>query len=85
MTKTTSFRIDDELSGKVDALAATLDRPKGWIIEQALRRYVEAEGWQVEAIQGALDELRGGHAEFRSHDEVMARAAAKLKAHGIDS
>ena len=85
MSKTTSFRIDDDLDQKVNALANTLDRPKGWVIEQALRRYVEAEGWQVEAIQAALNDLRSGQAELRPHDEVMARAAARLKEHGIDA
>jgi predicted transcriptional regulator len=83
MSKTTSFRMDDDLGDKVNALAKTLDRPKGWIIEQALRRYVETEGWQIEAIQDALGDLRNGHAELVPHDEVMARAEAKLKARGL--
>jgi predicted transcriptional regulator len=85
MSKTTSFRMDDDLGDRLDALAQTLDRPKGWVIEQAIRRYVETEGWQVEAIQEALDDLNSGRAELHSHDEVMAGIAAKLKGHGIVS
>lgn len=83
MTQTTSFRIDDDLVGQLDALATTLDRPKGWVIEQALRRYIEDEGWQIAAIQDALKTVRGGQANLRPHDDVMARMAAKLKDHGI--
>jgi predicted transcriptional regulator len=83
MAKTTSFRMDEDLGDKIEALARTLDRPKGWIIEQAVRRYVETEGWQIEAIQEAMDDVRSGRADLRSHDEATSRAAAKLEEHGL--
>lgn len=83
MTQTTSFRIDDELGTQLDALATTLDRPKGWVIEQALRRYIEDEGWQIAAIQDALKTVQDGTGDLRTHEDVMARMAAKLKNNGI--
>lgn len=39
MAKPTSIRLDDELTRKLDALAAATDRPKAWLVEQAVRRY----------------------------------------------
>ena len=80
MTKVTTVRLDDELATKLDQLAASLERPKAWLIEQAISRYVEEQSWQVEAITSALDEYRSGKAQLVPHDEVMGRLEAKIKA-----
>lgn len=40
---TTSFRIDDELDKKLDDIAQKLRRSKSWIINDALRVYIEQE------------------------------------------
>lgn len=44
-----------------------MDRPKTWLIEQAVRHYVEEQSWQVQAIQEALEELDSG---FQRGDEL---------------
>ena len=59
----TSVRLADDLTGQVEALAAKLQRSKSWIINEALRDYVErAEGdaqrWR-ETIK-ALDSVKAG-------------------------
>ncbi len=59
----TSVRLADDLTDQVDALAAKLQRSKSWIINEALRDYVErAEGdaqrWR-ETIK-ALDSVKAG-------------------------
>ena len=58
-----SVRLADDLTDQVEALAAKLQRSKSWIINEALRDYVErAEGdaqrWR-ETIK-ALDSVKAG-------------------------
>ncbi len=80
MSKVTSIRIDDDVAAKLDQLAASTDRTKTWLIDQALRRYVEEEAWQVQAIKEALDDYRSGDAELVPHEQVMERLEAKIRA-----
>lgn len=40
---TTSFRLDEELEEKLETTATRLRRTKGWIINDALRQYIERE------------------------------------------
>jgi predicted transcriptional regulator len=79
MAKPTSVRLEDDLSERLDALAVSVNRPKTWLIEEAIRRYVEEQSWQVQAIQEALDDYRSGKAELVPHDQVMQRLEAKIK------
>ncbi len=85
MARVTSVRLSDELGEKLDRLAASLDRPRAWLIEQAIARYVEDEAWQVAAIGEALEAYRQGRAVLRPHDEVMARLEARLAKHPGDA
>ena len=59
----TSVRLPEDLSARIEELAAKLQRSKSWIINEALRDYVErAEGdaqrWS-ETLK-ALDSVRAG-------------------------
>ena len=80
MVRPTSVRLDANLSERLDALAVAVNRPKTWLIEEAVRRYVDEQAWQVQAIQEALDDYRSGNAELVTHDQVMQRLEAKIKA-----
>ncbi|HEY7065374.1 MAG TPA: CopG family ribbon-helix-helix protein [Chloroflexota bacterium] len=79
MPKVTSIRISDELATRLDQLAASVDRPRSWLIEQAIARYVDEEAWQVAAITEALADYRSGKAVVRTHDEVMRRLEAHIR------
>ena len=78
MSKVTSIRLSDELADRLDQLAATLDRPRSWLIEQAVARYVEQEAFEIAAIGEALAAYRGGGAPLHPHDAVMARIEARI-------
>lgn len=82
MSKVTSVRLSDELADQVNRLANALDRPKAWVIEQAVARYVEQEAWQVQAIAEAVAEYRAdvlaGHVEATDHAEFMDELAARV-------
>jgi len=79
MTRIISVRLGYELAARLDRLAASLDRPKAWVIEQAIARYVEQEAWQLEAISEALTEYRQGNSTVRPHNQVVARLEAKFR------
>lgn len=59
----TSVRIEDELEQALDAVAQDMRRPKGWIINEALREYIrhrekEKQCWQ-DTLE-ALEDIRMG-------------------------
>jgi predicted transcriptional regulator len=85
MTKVASVQLDDDLVARLDQLAAALNRPRAWVIQQAIARYVEQEAWQVQAIAEALAEYRGGEAIASPHDEVMARLEATIRERTADA
>jgi predicted transcriptional regulator len=85
MAKVTSVRLSDELASQLDQLAASLDRPRAWLIEQAIVRYVEQEAWQVAAIAEALKQYRQGNATVVPHDEVMSRLEARIREQSGDA
>ena len=78
MGRVTSVRLSDDLAARLDELTAALNRPRAWVIERAITRYVEEEAWQVQAIAEALAEYRRGEAITSPHDEVMARLEAEI-------
>jgi len=80
MTKVTSIRLSDEVANKLDRLATAVDRPRAWLIEQAITRYLDEEAWQVAAIEEALASYRSGTMKLVPHEEVMQRLDEKLKA-----
>lgn len=60
---TTSFRLDDDLQEKLDATANRLKRSKGWIINDALRQYIEQEERKqqmLEETQDAIADIEAG-------------------------
>jgi predicted transcriptional regulator len=64
----------------VAALATAMDRSRNWIIEEAIRQYVEAQAWQVEGIKDAMASLDRG--EGIDHEDVMAEMDALLTRQG---
>ena len=79
-SRVTSIRLRDDLATRLDALAASLNRPRAWVIEQAIARYVDDEAWQVAAISEALAEYRTGESAPRPHGELMEWLEAKIRA-----
>ena len=67
-----SVRLRPELNNQVAAIASSLDRPKSWVIEQAIKDYVDLQAWQLEAVDQGLREADEGN--LIPHDEVAAWA-----------
>lgn len=60
----TSVRVPDDMLSRLESTAARLRRSKGWIINDALREYLEREEQRVQRLEEtrqALVELDAGY------------------------
>ena len=55
-----SIYLDSTLDDEVGAIAAVLDRPKSWVIEQALRDFVALQRWQLATIDEGIRQADAG-------------------------
>ena len=65
-----SVRVSPELKAKVEAIAAAVERPRSWIVTQALEAFVADQAWQIEEIKRGVAEADAG--DFASAEEVEA-------------
>lgn len=63
-----SFRIDQKKAKKLEALAKATDRPKSWLLEQALDEYLQTQAWQISHVKEAL--AHAGPGETIEHDKM---------------
>ena len=64
---TVTTRIDEETQSRLDQLAKATDRSRSWLVADAIRRYVEEEGWQVAAIEEGVRQADAS--DFASEEE----------------
>lgn len=78
---TITVRTDPEISAKIAALAQVMDRSRNWVIEEALKQYIESQAWQIEGIKEAQAALaRGEGIPFEDvMDEMDALIDQKAK------
>ena len=65
-----SVRLDSSLNDRVAAIAAALDRPKSWVIEQAVADFVAVQEWQLAAIDEGIRAADAGR--VIAHEDVVA-------------
>jgi predicted transcriptional regulator len=65
-----SVRLERALNDKVTSIAVALDRPRSWVIEQAVRDFVAVQEWQLAAIDAGLGAADAGRVV--AHDDVVA-------------
>lgn len=70
---TVTTRIDAETQARLDQLAKATERSRSWLVADAVRRYVEEEGWQIAAIEEGVREADAGN--FATEEEVKAAFA----------
>jgi predicted transcriptional regulator len=76
--QTMTIRIEPEIRGVLDELAAAADRDRTWIVNQALTAYIETQRWQIEHIREGLREAEGGRfASNRDVKQVLHRLLRK--------
>jgi predicted transcriptional regulator len=69
--KTISFRIPAEKVEALDSLAASQDRSRSYLINEAITNYLDMHAYQDELVRKGLEEMRKGR--VRSHEEVVKR------------
>ena len=71
-TKVLTAHVPLPLAGKVDQMAARLDRSRGWIVKQALSAWIAQEGERDRLTQEALADVDAGR--VMDHQAVQAWA-----------
>ena len=69
--KTISFRADAAKIDELDQLAASQDRPRSYLINEAINNYIDLHAYQDALVRQGLAEMRKGRVV--SHEEVVAR------------
>ena len=69
--KTISFRADAEKIAALDSLAAAQDRPRSYLINEAITNYIELHAYQDALMRKGLEDMRKGRVV--SHEEVVNR------------
>jgi len=78
-----SVRLPADIVEKLDKVAAIMERPRSWVILDAIREYLADEGQEVLDIQASIEELdRGEGIPFEQVLEEMRRRVeeAEIKA-----
>ncbi len=69
---TISVRVPERLRDQFDALARSTDRNRQYHAFEAMRRYIEAEKWQVDLIAERKRQLDAGEVGYASSERVAA-------------
>ena len=77
-TSSISFRLAPDKAQRLDALAKATDRPRSWLLEQAVDAYLDHQAWQIGEIKKGLADIRDGNTI--AHEDV----AGWLESWGCD-
>jgi len=71
--QTVSFRLESAKVAALDALAATMDRDRTYLLDEAVQAYLETQRWQLQEIEAGIAEADAG--QVIDHARVKAMAA----------
>ena len=73
-TRVVTSHLPADLAEKLDGIAERLDRPKGWVVKEAIASYVALEEERRRLTLKALADVKAGRTH--EHSEIEAWAAA---------
>ena len=78
MAKTTVFsvRVPLAIKEKLESIAEAMDRPRSWVVNDALEQYIVEQAWQIEAIKEGI--VAADRGEVVPHEDVVAKWERKL-------
>lgn len=76
--KATSVRLDDTTLERVGQMAKAMDRPRAWLMAQAIKQYVDREQWFIDQVEEGIQAANEG--QLVDHTEVKAKWEAKRAA-----
>ncbi|MCU7960086.1 MAG: ribbon-helix-helix protein, CopG family [gamma proteobacterium symbiont of Bathyaustriella thionipta] len=68
--QTITIRTESNTVESISSIAKAMDRSRNWVIEDALKQYINQQAWYIEGIQAAQVSLAEG--KGIPHEEVMA-------------
>lgn len=77
---TFSVRLDPEKRRVLDSLAESMDRPRSYLVEQAIDQYLEHHVWMLERIEEARAEADRG--ELIEHDDLFRELRERYRPGG---
>ena len=75
-TQTTSIRLDKETLDQLDRLGQAIDRPRSWIVTQAIEQYLDHEEWFIQMVEEGIAAADRG--ELVSHNEAVTVARGRI-------
>lgn len=76
--KATSVRLDDETLERVGQIAQSMDRPRAWLMAEAIKQYVNREEWFIREVERGVRAADEGR--LMDHADVRAIWEAKRAA-----
>lgn len=74
--KTISFRADAGTIEKLDELADSKDRPRSYLINEAITNYIELHEYQDALVRRGLKAMKEGRT--RAHADVVRRLRKRM-------
>ena len=83
-TRVVTTHIPEDLAKKLDGLAERLDRPKGWIVKEAIASFISLEEQRHRLTIEALADVDAGRMLDHSKVEAWADSLGKRKRRARD-
>lgn len=78
-TRVVTAHLPTELARKLDGLAGELDRPRGWLVKEAVEAYIGLVEERQRETQAALLEVTAGRVVAHAEVEAWASGLAKRR------
>ncbi len=78
-TEAFTVRTEAEIMHRLDKLASRLDRSRNYLVNQAIKEYLEVHAWQIEKIQEGIEAANRG--QLIAHEDVMAEMDTLIQEH----
>lgn len=78
-TRVVTSHLPADLAEKLDGLAERLDRPKGWIVKEAIASYVALEEDRHRMTLEALADVKAGRVHGHARVEAWGQSLGKPK------
>ncbi|NLQ18262.1 ribbon-helix-helix protein, CopG family [Marinomonas sp. M1K-6] len=76
--KATSVRLDEETLQRVGQMADAMDRPRAWLMAEAIKQYVAREDWFIREVEKGIESADKG--KLIDHCDIKAKWDAKRAA-----
>lgn len=80
-TRVFTTHVPIPLAEQVDALAEQMERPRGWIIKQALKQWVDMETLKQAYVKKGLADVKAGRVATHGEMKEWIKGLRKKKKH----